>query len=152
MSLNKLTSIGVAVLMIFAIFPAQSEGSSLRLTPEEMSDWRYPAILCRDAVTILTVMMSLEKILPGSTNLIWEKDPEKAFMDTVSNALRNKTTYDNVFNREVNFVDGTRTSTLVWFLYDGLEAAGYKMVDNEKLPIDAFDWCTDYFNEHLAPD
>jgi hypothetical protein len=124
---------------------------SMKLTPEEMSDWRYPAILCRDAVTILTTMMLLEKMIPGGTELMFKMDSEKAVTDTIEMALKNQTTYDNVFDREMNYVDGMRTSLLVWHLFKTLKYLGYKMVDNEKLPLDAFDACLAAVDGLIAP-
>ena len=104
--------IGVLGLSMCLSFQARAL-ESINLTPEEMSDWRYPAVLCRDAVTILTTMMLLEKMVPGGTELMFKIDPQKAVTDTAENALGNQTTYDNVFDREMNWVDGMRTSLLV---------------------------------------
>ena len=140
----------IGVIVLLTALPFSTQGDSHQLSPQEMGDWRYPAILCRDAVLTLTLMTELEKIMPGGTDLRWEADPEHAILTTAVNVLGNQITYDNVFDREMVPLDGFRTSILTWELYHRLKRVGYKLVDNEKLPIDAFDLCVGSIEDLLS--
>ena len=143
----------IGVVVFLTVLPGAIQGANSRtfqLSPQEMSDWRYPAILCRDAAQMLTFMMELEKTLPGATDFRWKADPERAFTTVANDALLNQHTYETVLGREMVATDGFRTSTITWKLYWQFKKNNYKLVNNEKLPLDAFDWCVSFLDNLLS--
>jgi hypothetical protein len=94
-------------------------------------------------------MIELEKTVPDAAEYLFRSNSEKAIEDMAMSALQNHTTYKNVFDRNINGKDAFRVSALSWHLYFGLKELGYKMRDNEKLPIDAFDVCIGHIDDLL---
>ena len=143
----------IGVVVFLTVLPGAIRGANSRtfqLSPQEMSDWRYPAILCRDAAQMLAFMMELEKTLPGATDFRWKADPERAFITVANDALLNQHTYETVLGRKMVATDGFRTSTITWKLYWQFKKNNYKLVNNEKLPLDAFDWCVSFLDNLLS--